>query len=140
MSSFIQSVQHFQIIAQGIKQAQNNTYNHVSPFYWHGLPWDITETINREGLEKFINRLAALNVKSVNHQYNDDAEIFEVPVLSMKEISFIQWFKAIQSLSYQIEYPESDQEIYSMLQSLENTVARRYIMLQPEYDKCEWTY
>lgn len=140
MSSFIHSHKHFQVIAQGLKQCRENQRNPQSDFYWFALPYELTNELQSIGINGFINKIAALNVRSFNTQYKTRRAIFQVPDADLSEVDYIEWFKAIQSLLYQIEYPKSNKVVFELLEKLESAIAKRYIMLVSEYDQYKWAH
>lgn len=140
MSSFIHSHKHFQVIAQGLKQCRENRRNPQSHFFWLALPYKLIDVLESIGINGFINQIAALNVRSFNTQYGTRRPIFQVPDADISEIDYIEWFKAIQSLLYQIENPKSNKVAFELLNELEATIAKRYIMLISEYEQYKWAH
>lgn len=137
MSSWIQSENHFRYIYQGIVKCFANNNSMKSAMCVYVIPKSLDQFIKDNSLEEFINRLIALNVLSYNEDYGTNfkpTKLKKPKQLLDVEFGPIDFFKALTSLSYQIEYPEFDPETSAMLECLIGELAKKIIEGTSEFD------
>ena len=141
MSSYIPSNNTFSAVLSFL-----NDYSDKSGYSLVGT--DLIGAGNKHVNEMFIEKLLNLVIKSVNKQYNNEAEPtteIYTPAFMPIVIKFIgkeMALKQCENIDYQIEHSELDQETFSKLQSLQlylvKEICKKQLSENKVYQNSPW--